>query len=119
MEELRALAGIINSAVESIVGDHRNYPSMMNVPPSSTINHALMAAKQLIATLDPQYSVVTAFTVHIPPCLRLVIEAHIVEGFKELEVAPGKGVHVNDLAKFSAIDPKKLDSSHLSTSSVK
>lgn len=63
VEELRALAGIINSAVESIVGDHRNYPSMMNVPPSSTINHALMAAKQLIATLDPQYSVVTAFTV--------------------------------------------------------
>lgn len=115
VEELKALASLINLAVDTIAKEQPDFPSLYDVAPervvislSNTLNQTLMASKQLIATLDPQYSVMTAFGVHVPSCLRVVIEAHIVEGIKELESTPGQGIHVDSLARFSSIDPKKL-----------
>lgn len=42
---------------------------------------------------------------HVPACLRVAIEAHVVETLRE---ADGQGLHVNEIAKSSAIDPAKL-----------
>lgn len=72
VEELKALASLINLAVDTIAKEQPDFPSLYDVAPervvislSNTLNQTLMASKQLIATLDPQYSVMTAFGVRL------------------------------------------------------
>lgn len=119
-EELQALVRVISDSVSSLLEQQPDFPSLYDTTSRSLLpltkeqGLALQAAKQLITMLDPMYAMSSALQIHTPACLRVAIEAHVVEAIRAGETSPGKGLHVDEIAKFSVVDPRKLGTLSLS-----
>ncbi|KAI5479075.1 S-adenosyl-L-methionine-dependent methyltransferase [Pseudohyphozyma bogoriensis] len=111
-DELRALLALLTSSVNAIVESDAPLPSLQDPNPELPRSNrdtsvAIAAATQLKALLEgPLFGIGQVFTLHVPSCLRLAIEAHVVETIRESGKA--EGLHVTEIAKSSAIDPAKL-----------
>ncbi|KAI5479077.1 S-adenosyl-L-methionine-dependent methyltransferase [Pseudohyphozyma bogoriensis] len=111
--ELKALLALLNSSVTALLDSDDEIPSLHDpVPTPPAIKEQTMvaigAATQLKALLEgPMLVVGAALQFHLPSCLRVAIEAHVVETIRESGKA--EGLHVTEIAKSSAIDPAKLE----------
>ncbi|EJD00244.1 S-adenosyl-L-methionine-dependent methyltransferase [Fomitiporia mediterranea MF3/22] len=125
--ELEGLLDILSSSVNNILGicvkTGVDFPSL-NEPahpsefsPDGIRNHpevadnialAVAAATQLVATLQSPAVHLwnSAFKFTLPVCLGIAEGTHVAEIIRN---AGPKGMHVNDIAKKSGVDPKKLE----------
>ncbi|ORY37881.1 hypothetical protein BCR35DRAFT_339626 [Leucosporidium creatinivorum] len=112
-KELLALRDLLNTSIDSLLANSSlEIPSLKDskpgVPPllGGASKTSSAAAAQLIALLEgPAYTMTKSLGGHIASSLRVAIEAHVVETIRE---AGGGGLHVNEIAKSSEIDPIKL-----------
>ncbi|ORY66774.1 O-methyltransferase [Leucosporidium creatinivorum] len=112
-DELIALRDLLTTSIDALLADPSlEIPSLKDASPgkgpvaAGPTLVATGAADQLVALLNgPAYTVTKALGGHVASSLRVAIEAHVVETIRE---AGGEGLHVNEIAKSSAVDPAKL-----------
>ncbi|KAF7792890.1 hypothetical protein EIP86_003991 [Pleurotus ostreatoroseus] len=122
-KELRALADLINGAVEKIeracASRSETYPLADDyiTPQSEAVRMApdvlelgniiVAAAAQLISAVRiPAVTLtISALTHYVPSCLRIAIACNISEILRE---ASPQGLHVSEIASRAAVEPNKL-----------
>ncbi|KAK4052209.1 hypothetical protein OIO90_004431 [Microbotryomycetes sp. JL221] len=103
-QELKQLLAVLTESINNLVdSDEVCIGSLHSSDPASSAPvltrdsvMASLAASQLMAHLNgAAHGLMTSFFIHVPHCLRVVIEAHVTEVLREA----GKPLHVNDIAK--------------------
>ncbi|EJC99588.1 S-adenosyl-L-methionine-dependent methyltransferase [Fomitiporia mediterranea MF3/22] len=103
--DLEALSDIIASSVGRIVGICKE--TGKEIPIADSINFAVAAAAQLIATLQspPIHLWNSAFKFVLPGCLGIAENANVAEILRD---AGPEGMHAEEIAKRSGVHARKL-----------
>ncbi|GAA5912788.1 hypothetical protein JCM5296_002157 [Sporobolomyces johnsonii] len=112
--ELLAIKDQLIGAIDQLVASgveltSINEPDASIAPPHPAAAMACTYAEQLQAVLQgPLRSVEKSLAFHVPACLRVAIEAHVSETLREAADMGKPALHVDEIAKSSTIDPRKL-----------
>ncbi|GAA5912799.1 hypothetical protein JCM5296_002160 [Sporobolomyces johnsonii] len=112
--ELLAIKDQLIGAIDQLVASgveltSINEPDASIAPPHPAAAMACTYAEQLQAVLQgPLRSVEKSLAFHVPACLRVAIEAHVSETLREAADKGKPALHVDEIAKSSTIDPRKL-----------
>ncbi|GAA5913498.1 hypothetical protein JCM6882_002379 [Rhodosporidiobolus microsporus] len=111
---LLALRDELNTAIDGLVASSAPLPALDDLAapvsaPSPAAMEVLAMAKEMTALLQGTAAAVDkAFSVHIPSCLRVAVEAHVVEALEAARKEGKTALHVDEIAKWSAINSAKL-----------
>ncbi|GAA5926462.1 hypothetical protein JCM1841_001728 [Sporobolomyces salmonicolor] len=112
--ELLVLKDQLVGAIDQLIASDLKLPSINEPNPSVAPPHpaAVMAcayAEQLQAILQgPLRSFEKSLAFHVPACLRVAVEAHVSETLREAAEQGTPALHVDEIAKSSTLDPRKL-----------
>ncbi|GAA5872268.1 hypothetical protein JCM1840_004112 [Sporobolomyces johnsonii] len=112
--ELLAIKDQLIGAIDQLVASgvelsSLNEPVLSVAPPHPAAVTACAYAEQLQAVLQgPLRSIEKSLAFHVPACLRVAIEAHVSEILREAADKGKPALHVDEIAKASTIDPRKL-----------
>ncbi|GAA5869464.1 hypothetical protein JCM1840_005474 [Sporobolomyces johnsonii] len=112
--ELLVIKDQLIGAIDQLVASGIELPSINEpnpslAPPHPAVGMACAYAEQLQAVLQgPLRSIEKSLAFHVPACLRVALEAHVSETLREAAEKGKPALHVDEIAKSSNINPRKL-----------
>ncbi|GAA5864130.1 hypothetical protein JCM8547_005145 [Rhodosporidiobolus lusitaniae] len=114
IKQLVALRDELSTAIDRISQSEDPLPALSSLdlpflPPSPAVLEATTVTRELLALLlGVTAPLDKTMGFHLSSALRVVIEAHVVETLREAKEGKKDGLHVEEIAKSSNIDPAKL-----------
>ncbi|GAA5864154.1 hypothetical protein JCM8547_005156 [Rhodosporidiobolus lusitaniae] len=115
ISQLTSLRDEVNAAVEHVLKtDNVALPSHDSLnsaifPPAPSVLEAIVPVKELLALLQGTSAVFErSFGYHVASALRVALEAHVAETLREAKEIGKDGLHAEEIAKSSIVDPAKL-----------